>query len=131
MSQQVRLLRLGSAQRKNKILSAGCILPLTQNEVSLELGTRHRAAIGASENSDCIAVVVSEETGNISTALDGVLVSNYSYQSLKRFLEKTLVREEKVVDNLTSTCIIGRVSITQLTIDVKHSLLFRVTGVFL
>jgi diadenylate cyclase len=83
--------------RDNRIHAAGCFLPLSNNpEIIKDLGTRHRAGIGMSENSDAVIIIVSEETGNISTALDGVLVSNYSYQSLKRFLEKTLVREENV-----------------------------------
>lgn len=59
--------------RDNRIHSAGCILPLTQNEVSLELGTRHRAALGMSEHSDALVVVVSEETGSVSVAHKGRL----------------------------------------------------------
>lgn len=59
--------------RGNRIHSAGCILPLTQNEVSFELGTRHRAAIGMSEHSDALVIVVSEETGAISVAHNGTL----------------------------------------------------------
>lgn len=70
--------------RNGSVYAAGCILPLTKNEnISLDLGTRHRAALGISENSDAVCVVVSEETGTISIALDGVITRNYSKDRLK------------------------------------------------
>lgn len=76
--------------RGTRILSAGCVLPLTQDKsLSKELGTRHRAAIGITENSDSIALVVSEETGIISMALEG---------KLQRFLDIKTV--EKTLLNL-------------------------------
>ncbi|BEP30073.1 diadenylate cyclase CdaA [Helicovermis profundi] len=60
--------------RKNKIMAAGCILPLTENQkISKELGTRHRAALGVAEISDAVVIIVSEETGAISVAMDGKL----------------------------------------------------------
>lgn len=60
--------------RDGRVLAAGCILPLTENDrISSDLGTRHRASLGITENSDAIAVVVSEETGNISIACEGNL----------------------------------------------------------
>ena len=59
--------------RDARVCAAGCILPLTKNQVSSELGTRHRAAIGMSEQSDALIVVVSEETGSISVAHKGTL----------------------------------------------------------
>jgi diadenylate cyclase len=60
--------------RQNQLAAAGCYLPLSENSsLSKELGTRHRAAIGISEVSDCIAVVVSEETGSISLAINGLM----------------------------------------------------------
>ena len=62
--------------RDNRIYSAGCILPLTQNEVSSGLGTRHRAALGMSEHSDALVLVVSEETGSVSVANGGTLERN-------------------------------------------------------
>lgn len=65
--------------RDGRVLSAGCILPLTQNDhISSELGTRHRASLGISEDSDAIAVVVSEETGAISIACEGNLERDVS-----------------------------------------------------
>lgn len=78
--------------RENKVYAAGCILPLTQNtDISSDLGTRHRAAIGMSEASDALVVVVSEETGCISIAQKGVLTRNYSKETLIETLEEILV----------------------------------------
>ena len=77
--------------RDGMVYAAGCILPLTKsNKVSLELGTRHRAAIGMSENSDAVIVIVSEETGQISMALNGVLTRNYTRETLQNALEEYL-----------------------------------------
>lgn len=81
--------------RENRIHSAGCILPLTQNnDVSLELGTRHRAAIGMSENSDAFVVVVSEETGTVSVALNGVLERDLKLGELTQALTDYLVIDD-------------------------------------
>jgi diadenylate cyclase len=78
--------------REGKIVAASCFLPLTQNnDLSKELGTRHRAALGISENSDAIAVVVSEETGIISMATNGGLTRNLEVENLKTALIKLLV----------------------------------------
>lgn len=75
-----------------RIASAGCLLPLTRrNDVDSDLGTRHRAAIGMSESSDAIVIVVSEETGIISVAHDCQLTRNYTSESLKKFLMKKIV----------------------------------------
>lgn len=78
--------------RRDRIIAAACVLPLTEQDVKKELGTRHRAAIGITENSDSIAVVVSEETGNISLALNGKLTRNYNGERLKNVLTKILQR---------------------------------------
>lgn len=78
--------------RDGRILAAGCILPLTSRKnVNADLGTRHRAALGISEDSDAIALVVSEETGQISLAQNGVLTRNYSKAHLKETLEEILL----------------------------------------
>ena len=78
--------------RDNKIEAAGCLLPLTQNNtLSTELGTRHRAAIGMSETSDALVIVVSEETGKISLANGGTLTRNFNAETLKKALEKLLI----------------------------------------
>ena len=80
--------------RSNKIIAAACFLPLTQNsELNIELGTRHRAAIGITETSDCVALVVSEETGKISLALEGTLTRNLTVESLEKALTKILSPE--------------------------------------
>ena len=69
--------------RDNRVLSATCYLPMSDNlELSKELGTRHRAAVGLSEESDSLIIVVSEETGSISLAQDGVLTVSYTHLTL-------------------------------------------------
>ena len=71
--------------RENKIVAARCILPLTHNEtLSREFGTRHRAALGLSESSDAAVIVVSEETGKISFALNGNMSRNYTEETLRK-----------------------------------------------
>ena len=83
--------------RDGKIYAAGCILPLTDNnKVDINLGTRHRAALGMSEVSDAVIVVVSEETGNISTAVNGKLKRDFNRETLVAFLENSLVDDTKV-----------------------------------
>lgn len=77
-----------------RIAAAGCLLPLTRRtDVDADLGTRHRAAIGMSETSDAIIIVVSEETGTISVAYDCTLTRNYSAESLRSFLTKKILRQ--------------------------------------
>ncbi len=73
--------------RDGRLYAAGCLLPLSNNpDIIKDLGTRHRAGIGMSENSDAVVVIVSEETGTVSTAVEGVLVRGYSKTKLKKFL---------------------------------------------
>lgn len=74
--------------RNNKIAAASCILPVTQKEIGQELGTRHRAAVGGSENSDAYFIVVSEETGKISIAKEGKLKRAITPHELKTTLDK-------------------------------------------
>lgn len=77
--------------RDGRVFAAGCNLPLTQNtEPIKDLGTRHRAAVGASEDSDAIVIVVSEQTGIISLACNGELIRNLTSVSLRRHLAELL-----------------------------------------
>lgn len=81
--------------RNDRIAAAGCFLPLTtHDDLSKSLGTRHRAALGISENSDCIVVVVSEETGIISLAVNGSLTRNYDKEKLKDILTRILKKRQ-------------------------------------
>ena len=90
--------------RDGKILSAGCILPLTKSlDVSPDLGTRHRAAIGLSEECDAVVVVVSEETGNISIALGGRLTRDYNRNTLYDRLVELIIPGENERSNLFSS----------------------------
>ena len=80
-----------------RILLSGqalCFLPLSLNQdIIRDLGTRHRAGIGMSENSDAVVVIVSEETGQISTSLSGKLVTGYDETTLRAFLENELIND--------------------------------------
>lgn len=80
--------------RNNRICAASCILPLTQNAISRELGTRHRAGVGISEHSDALAIIVSEETGSISVAKDGVLFRNMTSGELLEKLNSFLINDD-------------------------------------
>ena len=81
----------------NKIAAASCMLPLADDQdIARELGTRHRAAIGISKESDAIAVIVSEETGKISIAKDGTLIADVKEDVLKKILLKNLIVENKI-----------------------------------
>ena len=83
--------------RDGRLFAAGCFLPLsTNNEINKDLGTRHRAAIGLTEISDAVVVVVSEETGNISLSVGGNLTRNYNYASLRNELTSLLMSETPV-----------------------------------
>lgn len=85
--------------RKGKIYAAGCVLPLTQQTgLNRNLGTRHRAAVGLSENSDAVVLVVSEETGTISLAVKGNLISGLTPVTLKEKL-----REYLTTNSITDT----------------------------
>lgn len=76
----------------NKIVSAACILPLAGNkDIARELGTRHRAAVGISKDSDAIAIVVSEESGKVSVAKNGTLIADVNEEALKKILIKNIV----------------------------------------
>jgi diadenylate cyclase len=78
--------------RHGRITGAGCMLPLTNNQIiSRDLGMRHRAGIGMSENSDAVVVVVSEETGSISAAIGGMLKRHLSPETLEKLLRQELL----------------------------------------
>ncbi|MFV8830025.1 diadenylate cyclase CdaA [Alkalihalobacterium sp. APHAB7] len=82
--------------KENAILAAGCYLPLSENPfISKELGTRHRAALGISEVTDSITIVVSEETGNVSLTKNGELHRDLNEEQLRHLLEKELIIETK------------------------------------
>jgi diadenylate cyclase len=77
--------------RDGRVHAAGCFLPLSANDdIDKDLGTRHRAAIGVTESSDAVVVVISEETGTISLSVDGNLKRNYNYATLKQELNNLL-----------------------------------------
>ena len=82
--------------RDGTLKAAGCVLPLSDNlEIGKDMGTRHRAALGMSENSDAVVVVVSEETGIISMAKNGVLIRRLDRQNLFNLLQEELVPPEE------------------------------------
>ena len=83
----------------NKIAAAACVLPLADDkDIAQELGTRHRAAIGISKESDSIVVVVSEETGKISVAIDGNLIADVKEEALKNILIKYMINKRFAVE---------------------------------
>ena len=97
--------------QSGRIAAAGCVLPVS-NSTSLpkDLGTRHRAAVGISEVSNAVAVVVSEETGGISVAIGGVLKRDLTRETLEKLLINELCPQdennknwlEKVIDRITA-----------------------------
>ena len=88
--------------RNGRVLGAGCMLPLSKNvNLSRDLGMRHRAGIGMSENSDAVVVIVSEETGSISVAIGGMLKRHLKPETLENLLRNELLpREEDSEDRL-------------------------------
>lgn len=98
--------------RNDRLYSAGCFLPLSMNpEIIKDLGTRHRAGIGMSENSDAVVIIVSEETGTISIAIDGNLTRGYNSKTLREELVKHLLindTEHKQQDEIISLEIPGK-----------------------
>ena len=81
--------------KDGRLAAAGCMLPMSNNmNISKELGMRHRAGIGMSERSDAVVLIVSEETGAISVAVDGMLKRHLSAQTVETLLRKELVPDE-------------------------------------
>ena len=82
--------------RDGRVTAAGCVLPLSgSTRLSADLGTRHRAGVGMSEVSDAVVVIVSEETGTISVAIDGMLKRHMASQTLERLLRNELIAKEE------------------------------------
>ena len=76
---------------KKRIKAAGCVLPVSHSsDIPKELGLRHRAAMGISEESDAIAIVVSEETGRVSVAVNGEFRLRLSFEDLESFLSQEM-----------------------------------------
>ena len=77
--------------RDGRVAAAGCVLPLSSSDrLSADLGTRHRAGVGMSENSDAVVVIVSEETGTISVAVQGMLKRHLASRTLEKLLHNEL-----------------------------------------
>ena len=88
--------------REGRLVAAGCVLPLTQSlNLSAELGMRHRAGIGLSEQSDAVVLIISEETGSISVAIDGMLKRHLTTKALEQLLIQELVHDEDRDDKHT------------------------------
>lgn len=86
--------------RDGKVKAAGCVLPLsTSDRLAADLGTRHRAGVGMSENSDAVVVIVSEETGTISVAMGGMLKRHLAPKTLEKLLHNALCPEESQQEN--------------------------------
>ena len=85
--------------RDGRVTAAGCVLPLSESSrLSADLGTRHRAAVGISEVTDAVTVVVSEETGAVSVAVGGVLKRHLAPEMLERLLRSELCPEKNQTD---------------------------------
>lgn len=91
-------------QIKDKVVSATCYLPLSSNpKISKHMGTRHRAAIGVSEVTDCLVIVVSEETGNVSFVVNGKINTNLTKEKFRELLYKYQIKETVVVKDVEPT----------------------------
>lgn len=86
----------------NKIVAARCILPVTERDMPAQFGLRHRAALGMSENTDSLVIVVSEETGQLSTMRNGEITHNLSTQELRKAINEYLYEETKEVSGTDS-----------------------------
>ncbi|WP_258101227.1 diadenylate cyclase CdaA [Marinoscillum pacificum] len=86
----------------NKIIAARCILPVTERDMPAQFGLRHRAALGMSENTDTLVIVVSEETGQLSTMRNGEITHNLSTQELRKAINEYLYEESKEASSTDS-----------------------------
>lgn len=95
--------------RGDSVYAAGCILPLTKDNISSSLGTRHRAALGVSQQSDAIVFVVSEETGSISVAMNGTLKRDISSGDMRDILSEQFIPLESSSDDKVITKLVRRI----------------------
>ena len=96
----------------DKVTCAGAVFKTSMNpDVNKKLGTRHRAALGVAEETDAIALVVSEETGQISVAMDGVLTRDYTHEKLKNLLIQELIskNQDSIILNTKKTASVDRI----------------------
>ena len=108
--------------REGRIAAAGCVLPLTQStNLSKELGMRHRAGIGLSEQSDAVVLIVSEESGSISMAIDGMLKRHLTGPMLDKLLRAELIQEDDGQDKRSIKNIISRLFGNQTDGDGKNN----------
>lgn len=97
--------------RGGKIAAAGCMLPMSSNQnLSRDLGMRHKAAIGMSEHSDAVVAIVSEETGAISIAVDGMLKRHLNPETFEKILRNELLVEDELGAELQSKGIFDRLT---------------------
>ena len=108
--------------RNGRIAAAGCVLPLTQStNLSKELGMRHRAGIGLSEQSDAVVIIVSEESGSISMAIDGMLKRHLSPPMLDKLLHSELIQDDDEQDKRSFRSIIDKLFGTEFNGDEKNN----------
>ena len=108
--------------RNGRIAAAGCVLPLTQStNLSKELGMRHRAGIGLSEQSDAVVIIVSEESGSISMAIDGMLKRHLSPPMLDKLLHSELIQDDDEQDKRNFRSIINKLFGTEFNGDEKNN----------
>ena len=108
--------------RNGRIAAAGCVLPLTQStNLSKELGMRHRAGIGLSEQSDAVVIIVSEESGSISMAIDGMLKRHLSPPMLDKLLHSELIQDDDEQDKRNLRSIINKLFGTEFNGDEKNN----------
>ena len=107
--------------RNGRIAAAGCVLPLTQStNLSKELGMRHRAGIGLSEQSDAVVIIVSEESGSITMAIDGMLKRHLSPPMLDKLLHSELIQDDDEQDKRSFRSIINKLFGTENNGDEKN-----------
>jgi diadenylate cyclase len=90
--------------REDRVLAAACMLPLSTNyNLNKELGMRHKAGVGISERSDAVVIIVSEQTGSISVAIDGMLKRNLDKATFEKLLEVEILRSDEILDRRKKT----------------------------